>query len=706
MKELPKVYSAENVEPQIYKKWEKNGFFKPKIKSGQKPFTIIMPPPNANENLHIGHARFVVIEDVLTRYFRMKGVPTLWLPGADHAGIETQYVFEKKLAKEGKSRFDFDRQTLYKMIWDYVAENRGNMENQLRALGASCDWSRNMFTLDPRIIKIVYNTFFNLHDEGLIYRGERVVNYCVKCGTAFSQLEVNYEEREDKLYFLDYGPLAIATTRPETIFADVAVAVHPQDKRYKHLIGKLAVIPIINREVPIIADEAVQPDFGTGALKITPAHDVTDFDIGARHNLPSMTVVDKNGKMINVPKELEGLKPNAARETVEEKLTKLDKLVKTEKLNHTVGTCYRDGSIIEPMLEKQWFINVEPLAQETIRAIEEKKIKFAAKKFEKIALHWLTNLRDWNISRQIVWGIQIPAWRCQKCDDWTITKGEPPKKCVHCGAVKLTQDKDTFDTWFSSGQWPFAALKANSEKDYEYFYPTSVMETGYDILPFWVIRMAMLGIYETKNVPFENVLLHGLVRDKHGLKISKSKGNVIDPIEMVEKYGSDALRMGLLWGALVDNDVALSEEKIRGQKFFANKIWNASRFVMMNLTDYKTVSRETIEKSLTKDDKEIIKKLHETIKSVANSIEKYRLNDGAESIYNFFWKEFCDIYLEKAKVRIKDGDKSKLSAQYTLNLVLTDSLKIMHPFLPFLTEHIWYHLGNKEALIITTWPEI
>lgn len=706
MKELPKAYSAKNVEPQIYQKWEKNGFFKPKIIKGQKPFTIIMPPPNANENLHIGHARFVVIEDVLTRYFRMKGVPTLWLPGADHAGIETQYVFEKKLAKEGKSRFDFDRQTLYKMIWDYVAENRGNMENQLRALGASCDWSRNIFTLDPKIIKIVYNTFFNLSEDGLIYRGERVVNYCVKCGTAFSQLEVNYEERDDKLYFLNYGSLTIATTRPETIFADVAVAVHPQDKRYKHLIGKLAVIPIINREVPIVADRAVQTDFGTGALKITPAHDATDFEIADRHNLPSITVIDKNGKMINVPKEFAGLKPNAARETVEAELVKLGKLAKIEKLHHTVGTCYRDGSTIEPMLEKQWFINVEPLAKEAIRAIEEKKIKFAAKKFEKIALHWLTNLKDWNISRQIVWGIQIPAWHCEKCDEWTITKGETPKKCVHCNSDKLIQDKDTFDTWFSSGQWPFATLKANSEKDFEYFYPTSVMETGYDILPFWIIRMAMLGLYETKKVPFENVLLHGLVRDKNGLKISKSKGNVIDPSEMVEKYGSDALRMGLLWGTLVENDVALSEDKIRGQKFFANKIWNASRFVMMNLADYKAVPRGTIEKLLTKDDKDIIKKLRETTKAVAASIEKYRLNDGAELIYNFFWKEFCDIYLEKAKVRIKDDTKSKLSAQYTLDFVLKDSLKIMHPFLPFLTEHIWDHLGNKKTLIVTAWPEI
>lgn len=704
MKELEKAYDPKKYEKKIYKNWEVNGFFKPIIDNKQKPFTIIMPPPNANDNLHIGHARFVYIEDILTRYWRMKGRPTLWAPGADHAGIETQFVFEKKLAKEGKSRFDFDQETLYKMIWDYVSENRHNMEDQLRALGASCDWSKMKFTLDPDIIKIVYQTFKKLYDDDLIYRGERVVNYCTRCGTAFSQLEVDYEDREDKLYYLNYGTITIATTRPETIFADVAVAVNPKDKRYKNLVGKIATVPLIDREVPIIADDAVELEFGTGALKITPAHDPTDFEIGQRHNLPLITIIDKTGRMIDVPKYIAGLKPKEAREKTIEKLKKAGLLTKTEPLKHTVGVCYRCNNVIEPMLEDQWFIKVAPLAEAALEAIEDKKTKFAARKFEKVAMHWLTDLKDWNISRQIAWGIRIPAWYCPDCKEWTITDGETPKSCNHCKGKKIIQDKDTFDTWFSSGQWPFALLKANNEADFKYFYPTSVMETSYDILFFWVIRMMMLGIYVTGETPFEDVLLHGLVRDKHGLKISKSKGNVINPLEMVEKYGSDALRMSLVWGSLVESDMSLSEDNIKGQKFFANKVWNASRFVMMNLTDYKIVPRGTIEGKLTKEDKEILKKLNQTIKNVSKTIENYKLNIAAESLYTFFWREFCDKYIENAKKRIRDNEKTKLAAQYTLDIVLKDSLKLLHPFLPFVTEAIWDNLDHEKALIVTEWP--
>lgn len=704
MKELPKSYDAKEHEAKIYKRWEENGFFKPKIVKGKKPFTIIMPPPNANDNLHIGHARFVYVEDILTRYWRMKGRPTLWAPGADHAGIETQYVFEKKLAKEGKSRFDFDQETLYKMIWDYVGENRHNMEDQLRALGASCDWSRAKFTLDPDIVKIVYSTFKKLHEDDLLYRGERVVNYCVKCGTAFSQLEVNYEEREDKLYYLDYGTITIATTRPETIFADVAVAVNPKDKRYKNLVGKIATVPLTENEVPIIADDAVELEFGTGALKITPAHDATDFEIGQRHNLPLITIIEKNGKLTNVPDDFAGLKPKVARDLAIEKLKEAGLLVKEEPLKHSVGVCYRCGSVIEPMLEDQWFVKVAPLAEDALAAIEDKRIRFAAKKFEKIAMHWLTDLKDWNISRQIAWGIRIPAWHCEDCKQWIITDGEVPKKCEHCGSTKLVQDTDTFDTWFSSGQWPFALLKANSEDDYKTFYPTSVMETGGDILFFWVIRMIMLGLYVTGKVPFEEVLLHGLVRDKQGLKISKSKGNVVNPLEMVEKYGSDALRMSLIWGALVENDIALSEDNIKGQKYFANKVWNASRFVMMNLEGYKIVPRGTIEHELAKEDKDILEKLSATVAKTSKLIETYKLNMAAELLYKFFWNEFCDKYIEIAKIRIKENAKDKLAAQYTLDYVLKDSLKLLHPFMPFATEAIWDALGEKEALIITSWP--
>jgi valyl-tRNA synthetase len=704
LKELEKAYDPQKYESKIYQAWEDNGYFKP-INSDKKPFTIIMPPPNANDNLHIGHARFVYIEDILTRYWRMNGRPTLWAPGADHAGIETQFVFEKKLAKEGKSRFDYDHDTLYQMIWDYVGENRHNMENQLRALGASCDWSRMKFTLDPDIIKIVYRTFKKLHDDELLYRGERVVNFCVKCGTAFSQLEVNYDEREDKLYFLDYGTITIATTRPETIFADVAVAVNPKDKKYKKLIGQIATVPLIGREIPIIADEAVEMEFGTGALKITPAHDATDFEIGQRHNLPLLTIINKQGKMVDVPADFTGLKPKVARELAIQKLEEAGLLIKTEPLTHSVGVCYRCNSIIEPMLEDQWFIKVAPLAKAALKAIEDKKTKFAAKKFEKIAMHWLTDLKDWNISRQITWGMRIPAWYCEDCQEWTITDGSVPKQCEHCQSKNFTQDKDTFDTWFSSGQWPFALLEANSEADLKKFYPTSVMETGSDILFFWVIRMMMLGIYATGKTPFEDVVLHGLVRDKHGVKISKSKGNVINPLEMVEKYGSDALRMSLVWGALVENDMALSEENIRGQKFFANKVWNASRFVMMNLEDYKNVPRGTFESQLTQEDRDILAKLGTTIKEVSKNIEGYKLNIAAETIYSFFWKDFCDKYIETAKVRIRDNEDSKLAAQYTLDIVLKESLKLMHPFMPFVTETIWSNLDQKDSLIVAEWPK-
>lgn len=593
---MDKAYDHRKFEKKIYSLWEKSGAFSPRTdlavlrgkpplstlrQAPGKPFTIIMPPPNANESLHIGHARFVTIEDALIRYHRMKGDPTLWLPGTDHAGIETQYVFEKKLSAEGKSRFDYDNDTFYKMIWDYVMDNKHKTEEQLKCLGASCDWSRNTFTLDPKIVKIVYSTFKKLFDEGLVYRGERIVNYCPKCGTSFSQLEVNFVEKEGSLYYLNYGPINIATTRPETIFADSAVAVNPKDVRYKKLIGMQATIPIINRVIPIISDSGVETDFGTGALKITPAHDSLDFEIGQRHYLPALSVIDFHGKMINTPKEYIGLKPDVARDLVIEKLKESGKLIKTEKIHHAVGCCYKHGTSIEPMVSKQWFIKVKPIAQKALSAIKTKKVKIICKKYEKIAIHWLKNLKDWNISRQIVWGMRIPAFRCQKCLEWTITDGSIPKKCSHCEGKVFIQDSDTFDTWFSSGQWPFATLLANNPNDFKTFYPTSVMETAYDILPFWVIRMIMLGIYATGKVPFENVVFHGLVRDKSGQKISKSKGNIINPVEMIDKYGADAVRMSLIWGTLIENDICLSEDNIRGQRNFANKIWNVARYVSM-----------------------------------------------------------------------------------------------------------------------------
>ncbi len=700
-------YDHTKYEADIYADWKESGAFSPRDpepSSGRRkpPFTIIMPPPNANDPLHIGHARFVAIEDTLARYHRMKGEPTLWLPGSDHAGIETQFVFEKKLSKDGKSRFDYDRDTLYKMIWDYVEDNTGVMEEQLKKLGASCDWSRFKFTLDPEIVNVVYETFKKLHLDGLLYRGERIVNYCTKCGTAYSQLEVDYIERDDNLYYLDYGAVTIATTRPETIFADVAVAVNPKDPKYKNLVGKTALIPLINREVPVIADNLVETGFGTGALKITPAHDATDFEIGQAHKLPLISVIDEKGKMTGTPEKYIGMKAAIAREEVVKDLQAAGKIVKIEKIHHTVGTCYRDKSVLEPTVSKQWFVKVEPLAKKALLTIKNKEVKFAAKKYEKIATHWLKNLKDWNISRQIVWGIRIPAWRCEKCLEWTVTNGTVPEKCDLCSNDKLIQDTDTFDTWFSSGQWPFATLQTTKEGDFEKFYPTTVMNTGYDILPFWVIRMLMLGIYSTGKVPFENVLLHGLVRDKDGLKISKSKGNVINPIEMTEKYGADALRMGLLWGGLVENDIALSEEKINGQRKFANKIWNIARFVIQGGAN--TNQKPKPENS---DDVWILEELKKTIKSVTNNLDKYRLNEAAEEIYEFVWHKFADVYIEKVKLPF-DKEQNKIQVREdalpVLYKVLESSLKMLHPMMPFVTEQIWKEMGNKNLLISSEWP--
>lgn len=688
-------YDHQKYEAEIYKKWEDSGAFTPEIDEKKKPFTIIMPPPNANDPLHVGHARFVAIEDVLIRYHRMSGDSALWLPGSDHAGIETQYVFEKKLREKGQSRFDFDRSTLYKMIWDYVQENTGLMESQLKKLGASCDWTRFKFTLDPDIVKLVYKTFKKLYNDGLIYRGERIVNYCPRCGTAYSQLEVDYVERDDKLYYLDYGTLIIATTRPETIFADTAVAVNPKDERFKKLVGLTAKIPLpisgsesqhntVYREIPIIADNLVEIDVGTGALKITPAHDPTDFEIGQKHNLPTISIIDAGGRMIGTPAKYVGMKADVAREEVVKDLDKAGKLVKIEPIHHTVGTCYRDHGNIEPTISKQWFLKVKPMVDKSLSAIKKGEVKFAVKKYEKIAKNWYKNLKDWNISRQIVWGIRIPAYRCNKCLEWTITDGQIPTTCDNCGHDKLSQDTDTFDTWFSSGQWPFATLKTTKPGDFEYFYPTSVMETAYDILPFWVIRMIMFGTYVENKVPFREVLIHGLIRDREGQKISKSKGNVINPIEMAEKYGADALRMGILWGALVENDVSLSEENINAQRKFCNKVWNASRFVSQFSGEAKL--NQSFDNHLS-----------EVVKKTTRYLDKYKLNQAAELLYSEFWHWYCDKCIESAK-KGEIGDKQ-------LKEGLVTFLKLLHPLMPFVTEQIWSEIGEKGLLITSSWPK-
>jgi valyl-tRNA synthetase len=752
---MESIYDPTKFEKEIYDLWEKGGYFTPKIDKDKKPFTIILPLPNANDPLHMGHALFT-IQDIMVRYHRMLGEATLWLPGADHAGIETQFVFEKHLAQDGKSRFDFDRETLFKMIWDFVEENRNLNKFQMKKLGFSLDWSRYHYSLEPEIVENVLETFRKLHKDNLIYRAERMVNYCTRCGTAFSDLEVDHVEKEGFLYYLDYGPIQIATTRPETIYVDVAVAVNPNDERYKSLIGQKAIVPLINKEIPIIADESVQIEFGTGALKITPSHDITDFEIGQRHNLPVLSCIDLDGKLINCPQDVAGLYPKQARQKTIELLEQTGKLIKTEPIQHIIGICYRCKNVIEPLLMPQWFIKIGPLAQPAIEAAKEGKTKFFPTRFKKLYLDWMENIRDWNISRQIVWGPRIPAWYCLDCNpdikinfldkDKNLVTGlyrdlkdkysfteikeglqlltapvkakyliEETQECPDCKGSNILQETDTFDTWFLSGQWPLNTLgfnpkdPQNSSEDFQYFYPTSVMDTLWDILFFWVARMMMFGLYLAKEVPFKMVHLHSRVVDKKGQKMSKSKGNVIDPLSMSEKYGADALRMSLVFGIAPASDIVVSEDKIRAMRNFANKVWNIGRFIIgkmaeNSLTNYKDIPEysDTLE-GLTPEDQSIIKDLNTAIAKTTSAIEKYHFGLASEQIYEFVWHRFADQYLEYSKERIKNGDKTVFSV---LRHVYLNSLKLLHPFMPFITETIWQNFPreNQEALIVSKWP--
>lgn len=719
-------YDPKKVEGKIYQLWEESGFFNPDnspasakasagkpAKNNGRPFCVIMPPPNSNGSLHVGHAVFVTLEDIMIRYHRMKGDDTLWLPGADHAGFETQVVFEKELKKQGKTRFQFGREELYKIIWDFTLSNKSHMENQLRQLGASCDWSREKFTLDPDIVKIVYRTFKKLYEDGLIYRGQRVINWCVSHQTSLSDLEVNYKNRTDKLTYIKYplangkGFLAVATTRPETMLGDTAVAVNPKDERYEKLVGQKLILPIQNREIPIVADEAVELGFGTGAVKVTPAHDATDFEIGQRHNLDTLGVVGKDGKMTEAAgADFAGLKVNEARQKVVDKLKELGLLEKEEDYEHNVALCYKCKNIIEPLVSEQWFIKIKPLADKAIEAVKSGQIKFHPNHYEKIFFNWMDNIRDWNISRQIVWGIRLPIWYCNKEKSCWVISDAKPIKCAKCGAVDFTPETDTFDTWFSSGQWPFATLQTTKEGDFERFYPTAVMETGWDILFFWVARMIMLGIYETGKIPFSDVVLHGLVRDKDKQKMSKSKGNVIDPLAVAEQYGADALRMSLIFGAGTGRDLPLSEDKIVAQRKFANKIWNAARFSLSNLEDFNPAG---IEPKFSEADKQILDEFDQTAKKITKELDNFDFHEAAQSVYHFFWHSFCDKCIENVKIRIKElaSEEDKKTAQYVLWKVLVDSLKLLHPFMPFITEEIYQQIPHraKAALIVEEWPE-
>ncbi|MBI2034504.1 MAG: valine--tRNA ligase [Candidatus Levybacteria bacterium] len=738
---MDKVYNHKDVEEKIYKSWEERGYFRPEINPQGKPYCIILPPPNANGDLHFGHAMFT-IEDILIRYHRMKGDAVLWLPGTDHAGIETQFVFDKKLQAEGKSRLNYDQETLYQMIWEYVEQNRGKIENQLRRLGFSLDWTREKYTLDPDIVKLVYQTFKRMYDEGLVYRDYRLVNYCTRDGTSFSDLEVVHEERQSPLYYIKYGPLVLATTRPETKFGDTGVAVNPSDERYRQYVGKEIEIETVlgKAKIKVVADEAVDPKFGTGVVKVTPAHDFTDFEIGKRHNLQMKQVIGFDGMLNEQSGKFVGLYVKKAREAVVEEMKKKGLIEKIdENYIHRIGLCYKCKTVIEPLPKEQWFVKVETLKQQAIDVVRAGKVKIFPKTFETQYFQWLENLRDWNISRQIVWGIRIPAWQCKACkvkgqkskvktttqnskvfnnltikqfnnSNWIITDGEKPDKCPNCNSNDLEQDTDTFDTWFSSGQWPFVTLRASHVKtDFDRFYPTSVMETAYDILRAWVSRMVMFGLYATGKTPFKNVLFHGIVNDPYGKKMSKSKGNVVNPLELIDQYGADAVRFALIYGNATGNDQSLSYSKLDAARKFTNKLWNIARFIYMKreIRNPKSEIRNNLtiqqfnNKATHENDKKWIQKTEELVVEITQYVDKYQFNLAAERLYEFIWHEFADKYIEDVKNRIDDN------SFLILNSLFLIQLKLLHPFMPFVTEAIYQRFtGEKQSIMIESWPSV
>ncbi len=690
------------IEHPLYQFWETNGLFTAKVEKQKKPFCIILPLPNANGSLHLGHAMFVY-EDLMIRYHKLCGDSVLWQLGLDHAGFETQYVYEKHLRKQGKSRFDFDRETLYQNIWKFVMENKDTIKNQMRRLGFALDWSHEKFTLDPEIVKIVYKTFKKLSDAGLLYRANRLVNYCTRDGTSFSDLEVLDEEKEGTLYYIKYpivggGFITVATTRPETMFGDVAVMVHPQDTRYKNLVGKQAALPLTDRIIPIISDTYVVRKFGTGAVKVTPAHDFNDFEVGKKHSLPVINVIGFDGRMQQTGIDaIDGMKVLAAREQVLKLLKENNLVEKTGSHTMVVKTCYKCGNTLEPLLLEQWYIKIKPLADKAKKLVKDKQITIYPKRFTRQLNLILDHFIDWNISRQLVWGIRIPAWQCNSCHSWIVTEGNPPPTCDKCGNKDLKQDSDTFDTWFSSSQWPFVTLMTDREGFYDYFYPTGVMETGYDILRAWVARMIMIDVFAKGDVPFRNVFLHGMVRDAKGQKMSKSKGNVINPIEMIDTYGADALRAALIFGTKEGGDVVLSEQKIIGMRNFMNKIWNIGRFIFINksqITNHKSQNQypktETIKK-LQKEFKAEKKKYFKNMNS-------FKFSMAFDSLYHFLWHRYADYYIEQLKEALRSGN---IEALEILEKVYFETLMMLHPFTPFVTDAVWQAFkGNDQSILM------
>lgn len=702
-------YKPEQTEGRIYELWEKSGFFDPdKLPDAEKrePFTIVMPPPNANGNLHAGHALFITLEDIMTRYKRMAGYRALWIPGADHAGFETQVVYEKKLEKEGRSRFGMDPKELYKEIYDFTIANKANMEMQVRTLGASCDWNREKFTLDPDVVSEVQNTFVKMYQDGLVYRGKRTINWCSKHQTSLSDVETESVEEKAKFYYFNYGPFEIATARPETKFGDKYVVMHPEDERYmkwKH--GDKITVEWINGpiEATILKDAVIDKDFGTGVMTITPWHSQIDFELAKKYDLDLEQIIDWRGKLLPIAQEFEGMKIAEARDKIVEKLqtkglvTKID-----ENYTHIVKRCYKCNTMIEPQVKDQWFVKMKPLGDMALASVDKGEIRFIPDNFEKIFRYWMENTMDWNISRQIVWGIPIPAWLCATCDTHMALAGDTAPTCLSCNKP-MEKDNDTFDTWFSSGQWPLIVTGYPDGKDYPRYYPTDVMETGHDLIFKWVPRMVIFGLYLGKKAPFHTVYLHGLVNDAQGKKMSKSKGNVVNPLDLTQKYGTDALRMGLIIGNTPGSDLALREDKIKAYKLFANKLWNITRFV---LSSFGEEAARIDNAALTPKDIEILKELEVITKDVTKDMDGFRFYMAGEKIYHYVWNTFADKILEENKERLYGDDiPEKYGAQAMLMLLLERSLILLHPFMPFVTEEIWQSLPDrKELLIVAQWP--
>jgi len=711
--EMPKAYEPGKTEDKWYKFWMEKGYFTPKIDRKKKPFVIIMPPPNVTGGLHLGHALEMSQQDAMTRWHRMKGETTLWLPGVDHAAIAAQVVVERELAKEGLDRHMLGREKFLERMYQWVADCRRTITDQLMRIGVSCDWTRLRFTMDEISTRAVRTTFKNLYDKGLIYRGVRIISWCPRCSTALSDLEVEHQDVNGHLWYVRYpiagekGYITVATTRPETILGDTAVAVNPEDKRFKTMVGKKAILPAVNREIPVIADEAVSKEFGTGAVKVTPAHDPVDFEIAQRHVLPLINILNEDVTMNENAGPYKGLDRYECRKAIVADLEKAGLLVKVEPYTHAVGHCERCHTVIEPIASRQWFVKIAPLAKPAIEVVKDGTIKILPERFTKVYLNWMENIRDWCISRQLWWGHRIPIWYCGRCGELTVAV-ETPTACAGCGSGDIKQDEDTLDTWFSSGLWPHSTLGwPEDTEDLRYFYPTSVMNPGYEILFFWVARMIMLGIENTGKTPFHTVYLHGLIRDEEGVKMSKTRGNVVDPLDLMDQYGADALRFALTTGTSPGNDSRLSIEKMEASRNFANKLWNATRFVVRSLEN-ENITVKTVRDKLATEDRWILSRLHRTIASVTGLMGDFQFGEAQRQIHDFLWGEYCDWYIELAKIKLQAGDKSPLPV---LAEVLEKSLRLLHPYMPFLTEELWQHLKKRakaikgESIMIAAYPE-